>query len=69
LTSDYFLAIETGSTRAKGKLLLPRFSIERDISGLPDILKTMGIPLFNPDSLTEVIKGTPVRLLMRYTKR
>jgi serpin B len=63
LNNDYFLAIQTGSTLAEGKLLLPRFSIEGDVMPLKDILGTMGIPLFNNNSLTGLIKETDVQLL------
>jgi serpin B len=62
LTDDYFAAIQAGSTLAKGKLLLPRFSIEGDVMRLKDVLKTLGIPLFEADSLTGVIKETNLQL-------
>jgi serpin B len=62
LTGDYFLAIQAGSSLAEGKLLLPRFSIEMSVSGLSDILKTMGIPLFNEYSMTGLIKRIAVQL-------
>jgi serpin B len=62
LTGDYFLAIQTGSTPAGGKLLLPRFSIEGDVMRLKDILMTMGVPLFNNNSLTGLIQETDVQL-------
>jgi serpin B len=58
LTKDYFLAIQAGSTQAKGKLLLPRFSIKGDSMELKNILITIGIPLFNESSLPDIIKET-----------
>jgi serpin B len=56
LTDDYFSAIRAGSVLAKGKLLLPRFSIEGDVMSFKDILKTLGVPLFNAGSLTGLIE-------------
>jgi serpin B len=63
MTSDYFRGIQTGSTLAEGKLLLPRFSIDEDVLRLKNILKTLGIPLFDyDDSLTGIIKEREVQL-------
>ncbi|MDR2393112.1 MAG: hypothetical protein LBD93_02995 [Treponema sp.] len=62
LTSDYFLAIQNGSKLADGKLLLPRFSIDGDVMRLKDILITMGIPLFEHNSLTGLIQEADVFL-------
>jgi serpin B len=62
LTNDYFHTIQNDSRLAKGKLLLPRFSIDGDVMGLKDILFAMGIPLFDSGSLTGLIKETDVQL-------
>jgi serpin B len=62
LTDGYFNDIQAGSVLAKGKLLLPRFSIEGDVISLGDILKTLGVPLFNEGSLTGVVEETAIRL-------
>ena len=50
MTNDYFDEIRSGSISATGKLLLPRFSIENEIKGLREALKSLGVPLFDPIS-------------------
>ncbi|MDR3167213.1 MAG: hypothetical protein LBT93_04660 [Treponema sp.] len=62
LTNAYFNEIQSASTIAKGKLLLPRFSIEGDVMSFRNILITLGIPLFNEYSLTGMIEETAVQL-------
>ncbi|MDR1352363.1 MAG: serpin family protein [Treponema sp.] len=62
LTDDYFNAIQAGSVLAKGKLLLPRFSIEGGVMPLEDILKTLGVPLFSGGSLAGVLEKTALQL-------
>jgi serpin B len=62
LTDDYFSGIQVGSVLAEGKLLLPRFSIEGEVMSFKDVLQTMGIPLFETDSLTGVIQEAPLQL-------
>jgi serine protease inhibitor len=62
LTDDYFSAIQAGLVLAKGKLLLPRFSIEGDVMSFKSILKTLGVPLFNADSLTGLIEEMPLQV-------
>jgi serpin B len=62
LTDDYFSAIQAGLVLAKGKLLLPRFSIEGDVMSFKGILKTLGVPLFNADSLTGLIEEMPLQV-------
>jgi serpin B len=62
LTDKDFNAIQAGSVRAKGKLLLPRFSIEGDVMSFKDILKTLGVPLFAEGSLTGLIEEMPLQL-------
>jgi serpin B len=57
MTNDYFIEILQNSFRAKGKLLLPRFSIENEIKGLKESLKTLGVPLFEGEPLTNLIEG------------
>jgi serpin B len=62
LTDRYFNDIQAGSALAKGRLLLPRFSIEGDVVSLGNMLKTLGVPLFNGGSLTGVVEGTALQL-------
>jgi serine protease inhibitor len=63
LTNNYFRTIQDGSEPARGKLLLPRFSIEGDVMQLNDILIRLGIPLFgNDDPLPGVIQERALRL-------
>ena len=50
MTGDYFDEIQRDSVQASGKLLLPRFSIDNDISGLKDALVALGIPLFDEET-------------------
>jgi serine protease inhibitor len=57
LTDDYFTAIRAGSAPARGKLLLPRFSIEEEAVRLENTLKTLDIP-FNEMSLTGLLEKT-----------
>jgi serpin B len=60
MTNDYFKKISFN--RAKGKLLLPRFSVENDISGLKEALISMGVPLFVSEPLTGLINEKPLLL-------
>ncbi|MDR3192531.1 MAG: hypothetical protein LBT87_05655 [Treponema sp.] len=62
LTNEYFSEIQTGSVLAEGKLLLPRFSVEGDVMSFGNILKTLGVPLFNGGSLTGVIQEADLQL-------
>jgi len=55
MTNDYFNEIQMGSISATGKLLLPRFSIEKDIKGLTEALEMLGIPLF--DNISAPLTG------------
>jgi serpin B len=50
MTNDYFNEIQQNSSLAKGKLLLPRFSIQSDIKGLNEALELLGVPLFDAES-------------------
>ncbi|GBU29039.1 serine proteinase inhibitor [Treponema sp. R8-4-B8] len=50
MTNEYFNEIQRDSDLAKGKLLLPRFSIQNDIKGLKEALKALGVPLFEKES-------------------
>lgn len=47
MTNDYLQEIQKNSQFGKGKLLLPRFSIENNIDNLKDALVRLGIPLFD----------------------
>jgi serpin B len=47
MTNDYFNEIQVDSILAAGKLLLPRFSVESNITGLDKTLEMLGIPLFD----------------------
>ena len=60
MTNEYFKGIRF--ELAEGKLLLPRFSIENDISDLKEALISLGIPLFEGSPLTGLIKEDPVVL-------
>lgn len=62
MTNEYFDTIQKGSSYATGRLLLPRFSIESDAMRLKDTLMALGVPLFAPGSLTELVEETPVRI-------
>jgi serpin B len=62
MTNAYFSKIQAGLTPAKGKLLLPRFSIEGDLMSFGNILKNLGVPLFDEGSLTGVIEETALQL-------
>ncbi|GHT75680.1 serpin [Spirochaetia bacterium] len=50
MTSGYFNTIQRGFDLAKGKLLLPRFSIKSDVIELTDTLTALGIPLTDADA-------------------
>jgi len=49
-TNERFLEIANGLAASSGKLLLPRFSIETMHDGLADLLKDIGVPLFDSAS-------------------
>jgi len=49
LNADYFRTICDGISSQTGKLLLPRFSIDSGIISLPENLKALGVPLFDPE--------------------
>jgi serpin B len=55
MTNEYFNQIQRESQLAKGKLRLPRFSIENDID-LKDALVSLGVPLFEGEPLTGLIE-------------
>ncbi len=50
MTLEYFEKIQQNASRSTGKLLLPRFSIESSISQLKDVLKALGVPLFDREA-------------------
>ena len=50
MTNEYFSEIQMDAIQATGRLLLPKFSIENEISGLKEALVALGVPLFNIDS-------------------
>ncbi|GHV89421.1 hypothetical protein AGMMS50267_17810 [Spirochaetia bacterium] len=56
MTSGYFNTIQGGLDLAKGKLLLPRFSIKSDVMELADTLTALGIPLTNADAIDGLIE-------------
>jgi len=62
MTNEDFRKIQRGFEPAEGKLLLPRFSIENDISDLKEALISLGVPLFDGSPLTGLIKEDPVVL-------
>ncbi|MDR3122406.1 MAG: hypothetical protein LBU16_01320 [Treponema sp.] len=62
LTNASFSALQDGLTLAKGKLLLPRFSIAGGVVSLGEILTDLGVPLFAEDSLTGVIEERALQL-------
>jgi serpin B len=62
LTNAYFSQIGAGSGLAKGKLLLPRFSVEEEVMSLTDVLISLGIPLFEGGSLPGVIQEAELQL-------
>ena len=47
MTKTYFDEIQKKSVQAKGKLLLPRFSIESSLMSLSVVLGALGVPLFD----------------------
>jgi serpin B len=49
MTSDYFDKIQKGINKKTGKLLLPRFSMEKEFK-LKETLEALGVPLFDADS-------------------
>jgi len=51
MTNTYFNQIQQNTVQAKGKLLLPRFSIDNKIDGLKDALIALGVPLFDPGTV------------------
>lgn len=50
LNSEHFNTICEGMSSRTGRLLLPRFSIESGVMSLRDALKTLGVPLFDPEN-------------------
>ena len=56
MTPAYFGGIQNGSILSKGKLLLPRFSIDSGVMDLEDALRALGVPLFEPGSLPGLIR-------------
>jgi serpin B len=62
MTNEYLKKIDSGFELAEGKLLLPRFSIENDISDLKDALVSLGVPLFDGSPLNGLIKEYPLVL-------
>jgi len=64
MTNSYFNEIQRGSAPAKGKLLLPRFSIESTIGDLKEALMALGVPLFNGETapLTDGLIEEPLRV-------
>jgi len=62
MTNEDFNNIQRGSQLAEGKLLLPRFSIENDISDLKEALISLGVPLFDGARLTGLIEEAPIVL-------
>lgn len=49
MTLDYYNEIQEDSEYFTGKLLLPRFEIQSDVMELKDVLKDMGVPLFDEE--------------------
>lgn len=47
MTSEYFYEIQSESTDATGRLLLPRFELQGETIQLNDTLKALGVPLFD----------------------
>lgn len=47
MTNEYFQEIDNGVEKRKGKLLLPRFSIESDTMSLKESLEAIGVSLFD----------------------
>jgi len=47
MTSEYFDRMQNEAVFAKGRLLLPRFSIENTLNDLKDSLIALGVPLFD----------------------
>jgi serine protease inhibitor len=62
MTNEYFMEIQRESDLAEGKLLLPRFSIDNNISGLKAALVFMGVPLFDGAPLTGLIEEAPLMI-------
>ena len=56
MTNEDFKNIQRESWPAKGKLLLPRFSIESGIIDLKESLISLGVPLFEGSPLTGLIE-------------
>jgi serpin B len=56
MTNEDFKNIQRESWPAKGKLLLPRFSIESGIIDLKEALISLGVPLFEGSPLTGLIE-------------
>ena len=50
MTNDDFAKIKSEYTFATGKLLLPRFCIESDVSNLKSALEALGVPLFDDEA-------------------
>ena len=50
MTTTYFEKIQKNSTRATGKLLLPRFKIDSGVMDLAPALTALGVPLFDPQA-------------------
>jgi len=63
MTNEYFTEIQSKSSSAEGKLLLPRFSIENDPMDLTESLEILGVPLFEEDSITRLIEE-PIPLFL-----
>ncbi|MDR3114314.1 MAG: hypothetical protein LBU25_02205, partial [Treponema sp.] len=59
LSSAYFREIQAGLEPARGKLRLPRFSIEGEVMSFKEILLGLDIPLFETGSLLGVL-DTPL---------
>jgi serpin B len=72
MTNEYFKKIKSGFELAKGKLLLPRFSIEKDLGEkevLKDALVSLGIPLFAGAPLAGLIEEKPPLVLTAAIQR
>ncbi|MCL2127533.1 MAG: hypothetical protein FWH38_04705 [Treponema sp.] len=55
MTNDYFNEIQRNSVLAEGRLLLPRFLIENKTEGLQEALESLGVPLFEGETITGLI--------------
>ena len=62
MTPAYYSQIRNGAAPARGKLLLPRFSIDSGVIDLIDVLAALGIPLVDPGlaALTGLVDGDAV---------